>query len=118
MTWNADGTVMIERAPSGAYCEEWRLVPGSRDLLAVSRLRDGLVYRAGDIAVLVRDRSAPIPRQARLPELLREYREDRPMMEALLDCEFSVAERSGNQWLVTISTLPWKEGKAFDVDLQ
>jgi hypothetical protein len=118
MTWNADGTVMIERAPSGAYCEEWRLVPGSRDLLAVSLLRDGLVYRAGDIAVLVRDRRAPIPRQARLPELLREYREDRPMMEALLDCEFSVAERSGNQWLVTISTLPWKEGKAFDVDLQ
>jgi hypothetical protein len=40
------------------------------------------------------------------------------MMEALLGCEFSVAERCGNQWLVTISTLPWKEGKAFDVDLQ
>ena len=26
MSWNDDGTVMIERAPSGAYVEEWRLV--------------------------------------------------------------------------------------------
>ena len=30
MTWNDDATVMHERAPSGAYLEEWRLVPGSR----------------------------------------------------------------------------------------
>ncbi len=29
MSWNDDATVMIERAPSGAYVEEWRLVPGS-----------------------------------------------------------------------------------------
>jgi phenylpropionate dioxygenase-like ring-hydroxylating dioxygenase large terminal subunit len=28
--WNDDGTVMIERAPSGAYEEEWRLLPESR----------------------------------------------------------------------------------------
>ena len=118
MSWNEDGTVMFERAPSGAYREEWRLVPGSRESLAVSRIGDSLVYRAGGTAVLVRDRTVPIPRQARLPELLDEYRQDRPMMEALLDCEFSVAERCGKDWLVTISTLPWKEGKPFDVDLQ
>ncbi len=118
MSWNEDGTVMFERAPSGAYREEWRLVPGSREPLAVSRIGDGFVYRAGDTAVLVRDRTVPIPRQARLLELLDEYKEDRAMMEALLNCEFSVAERCGNQWLVTISTLPWKEGKSFDVDLQ
>lgn len=118
MTWNADATVMCEHAPSGAYCEEWRLVPGSRTPLTVSRVGDDLVYRAGDIAVLVRDRTIPIPRQARLSELLDQHEADRPMMEALLDCEFSVSERSGDQWLVTISILPWKEGKPLDVDLQ
>lgn len=117
MSWNEDGTVMFERAPSGAYREEWRLVPGSREPLTVSPIDEALVYRAGGTAVLVRDRGVAIPRQTRLPELLREYHEDRPMIEALLNCEFSVAERCGNQWLVTISTLPWKEGKALDVDL-
>ena len=118
MTWNADATVMCELAPSETYREEWRLVPGSRASLTVSRVGDDLVYRAGDIAVLVRDRTIPIPRQARLSELLDQHEGDRPTMEALLDCEFSVAERSGDQWLVTLSTLPWKEGKPLDVDLQ
>ena len=28
LEWSADGTVMIERAPSGAYVEEWHLLPG------------------------------------------------------------------------------------------
>jgi hypothetical protein len=122
MSWNDDGTVMIERAPSGAYVEEWRLVDGSRDPLAVTTIDTvdtvdtvGTVYRAGDTAVLVRDRAIAIPRQARLLELLDEYAADRPMVEALLDCEFSVAERTGDDWIITTSTLPWREGKVLDV---
>ena len=42
LEWSADGTVMIERAPSGAYVEEWHLVPGSADLLSHRLLEDGL----------------------------------------------------------------------------
>ncbi len=117
LTWSADGTVMIERAPSGAYVEEWRLVPGSGEVLSVSEIGSDLIYRAGDVAVLVRDRTIDIPRLARLPDLVDEYEHDRAMLEALLDCEFSVAQRTGNEWLVVTSTLPWKEGTVLDVDL-
>ena len=54
MSWNDDATVMMERAPSGAYVEEWRLVPGSRDHLSVTHVDDETFYRAGPVAVLVR----------------------------------------------------------------
>ena len=114
MTWSDDGTLMFERAPSGAYAEEWRLVPGSRDPLTVFSIGSDTVYRAGEVAVLVRDRVVPIPRQARLPELLDEYADDRATLEALLDCEFSVARRVDGDWTVFASTLPWKQGAVID----
>ncbi|HZX54364.1 MAG TPA: hypothetical protein VFE86_06770, partial [Ilumatobacteraceae bacterium] len=113
MTWNDDGTVMHERAPSGAYIEEWRLVPGSRDPLTAGKD----CYRAGNIAVLVRDRTVPIPRQARLADLLDEFADDRAIVDGLLDCEFTIAERLDGHWTVTASTLPWLEGTKADVDL-
>lgn len=117
MSWNDDGTVMIERAPSGAYVEQWELVPGSRQPLTITASDDRVLYRAGDVAVLVRDRRIPIPRAARLPELLDEFATDRVMIEALLDCEFSVTERNGDDWVITSSTLPWRQGRVVDVDL-
>ena len=117
MSWNDDGTVMIEHAPSGAYVEEWRLVAASRHPLGVTSIPGDIVYRAGDVAVLVRDRIIPVPRQARLVDLVDEHVNDRPMIEALLDCEFSVARRLGGEWTVVSSTLPWQEGKVVDVDL-
>lgn len=115
MTWNEDGTVMIERAPSGAYVEEWHLVPYSRHPLSVSHDSLASTYRAGDVAVFVRDRTIPIPRKARLLDLLDEYATDRTMIEALLDCEFSVAELSGGEWTITMSNLPWRQGGVLDV---
>jgi len=115
MTWSDDGAVMSEQAPSGAYTEEWRLIPGSRDPLTVTSRGDDVVYRAGDIAVLVRDRTVAIPRQARLDELLAEYADDQATLRALLDCEFSVVERIGDDWTIFASTLPWMEGTVIDV---
>jgi hypothetical protein len=55
---------------------------------------------------------------ARLADLLDDYGQDRPMIEALLDCEFSLAERKGDEWTITTSTLPWREGNVLDVDLR
>jgi hypothetical protein len=115
MTWNDDGTVMTERAPSGAYVEEWHLVAGSADPLHVSGDGATTTYRAGPVAVIVRDREVAIPRAARLTELLDEHAGDRALCEALLDCEFSVAELTGPDWIVTASTLPWKVGTVVDV---
>lgn len=115
MTWNFDATVMIEKAPSGAYVEEWQLVPGSRDKLSVTHDGPTSTYRSGDVVVFVRDRSMPIPRPALLLDLLDEYATDRAMIEALLDCEFSVAELSGGHWKITMSTLPWRKGDLLNV---
>ncbi len=118
MSWSDDGTVMVERAPSGAYVEQWELVPGSRDGLSVDNFDDHVLYRAGDVAVFVRDRVVQIPRPARLVDLLDDHELDRPLIEALLDCEFSVARRDGCGWSITASTLPWREGEVLDVDLR
>ena len=85
-----DGTVMIERAPSGAYVEEWRLLPGSREPLTCQVLAGGATwYRSGEVGVLVHDR--------------------RFGGEAL-DCEFSFARLGAAGWTVERSTLPWRVG--------
>lgn len=92
---NGDGTVMMERAPSGAYVEEWRLLPGSREPLECTSLPDGSTwYRAGCVGVLVHDR-----RHAGAP----------------LDCEFSFARQTGDVFVVEASTLPWRVGEQFSV---
>ena len=82
----------------------------------VTQGESGTTYRSGGVAVLVRDRELPIPRLARLSELVDEYWEDRTMIEQLLDCEFSVAEMTEGKWRVTTSTLPWRTGDVLDVE--
>jgi len=115
MTWNDDATVMIERAPSGAYVEEWQLVPASRDVLSVTHDEFSATFRAGPVAVFVRDRAIPVARKAPLLDLIDEFATDRTVVEALLDCEFSVAELTGSGWTITASTLPWRRGELLDV---
>jgi hypothetical protein len=130
LEWNDAGTVMIERAPSGAYVEEWRLVPGSRADQAHRRLDDRTeLFVAGPVAVLVRDREVPVSGLARLPELLDATLADpeltavdaRRRTEQLVDCEFSFARRRGSdggQYVIEASTLPWRLGEVIDVDLR
>jgi hypothetical protein len=118
LEWNDDGTVLYERAPSGAYVEEWRLIPGTSDGLQYAQRADGgELYVAGMVAVLVRDRPHAIPRAARLQELVAECGEDRDAIERLIDCEFSFARQHGSGYVVEASTLPWNIGKVIDVDL-
>jgi hypothetical protein len=121
LEWDADDTVMIERAPSGAYVERWKLVEGSRSPLVHRRLDDrNELYVAGSVAIRVRDRGQPVPRQARLAELVAECGTDLAAIAALVDCEFSVAfttTGTSGTFRVALSTLPWMTGKTFDVDL-
>jgi hypothetical protein len=130
LEWNGDGTVMIERAPSGAYVEEWRLVPGSRSDQSHQRLDDRTeLFVAGPVVVLVRDRAVPVTGLARLPELIDATLADpalapdeaRMRIEQLVDCEFSFARRRGSdggQYVIEASTLPWRLGEVIDVDLR
>lgn len=130
LEWNHDGTVMIERAPSGAYVEEWRLVPGSRSGQAHRRLDTRTdLFVAGPVAVLVRDREVPVTGLARLPELIdaaladpaADPADSRRRIEQLVDCEFSFARcpvPGGGQYVIEASTLPWRLGEVIDVDLR
>ena len=130
LEWNGDGTVMIERAPSGAYVEEWRLVPGSRSGQAHQRLDTRTeLFVAGPVAVLVRDREVPVTGPARLPDMIDATLADpalapvdaRRRVEQLVDCEFSFARRRGSadgQYVIEASTLPWRLGEVIDVDLR
>lgn len=118
LEWPADD-VMIERAPSGAYVEEWRLMPGTRGPLAHHVGDDGVhVYRTGDAAIVVRDRPAPLTEAVRLDELVARCGDDRGGLVALVDCEFSFAVRHGDRFVVEASTLPWREGAVVDVGLR
>ncbi|MEM8706942.1 MAG: hypothetical protein AAGE98_10840 [Actinomycetota bacterium] len=101
LEWNADGTVMVERAPSGAYVEEWHRLPGTEAPLGEHRFADGTRwYVAGRVAVFVRD--------------------ERTDPSALADVEFSICEPAGDGrgWRITASTLPWRRGEVLDVDLR
>ncbi len=115
-----NGTVMIERAPSGAYQEEWRLQPGSSAETAQFSRRHGSVteclYVAGDHALYARGRNVPVAEQLRLPELARAARDDVDRLRALVDCEFSYARRApgSEDFVVALSTLPWREGSALE----
>ncbi len=117
MEWSEDGTVMIERAPSGAYEEEWRLLAGSRTSFMYRVLdqpdgRRSALYVAGDRAILVRDRDpgCSLGASRSLVELVRASHDDRRRAEQLVDCEFSFARRSGDHFVIESSTLPWRRG--------
>ena len=117
MEWSEDGTVMIERAPSGAYEEEWRLLAGSRTSF-MHRVQDeadgrrSALYVAGDRAILVRDRNPGclLGSSGSLVELVQASRDDRDRAEQLVDCEFSFARRRGDHFVIELSTLPWRQG--------
>ena len=116
LEWSADGSVMIERAPSGAYVERWQRMPGTEAPLARRILTDGgELYLAGVCAVFVGDRPVPVPRQERLDVLVAEAGDDRATLEALVDCEFSLLQQRDGAYVVTASTHPWRIGEVIDV---
>jgi len=118
LEWNRDGSIMTERAPSGAYVEQWHRIPDSEKPLGHRYLDDGRqLYMAGSVAVLVRDRTKPVPRPDRLQTLVAEAGDDHDAVAALVDCEFSLAEKLHGQFVITHSTLPWRTGEQLDADL-
>jgi len=116
LEWSTDGAVMIERAPSGAYVECWHRMPHTDQPLG-HRVLPGAaeLFIAGAAALLVRDRPVPITRRERLDRLVAEAGDDRAALEALVDCEFSLAQRDGAAYVVTASTHPWRTGEVIDV---
>jgi len=120
MEWLNGGTCMIERAPSGAYVEDWRLQPGSQSFGGHFTEMDAptltCLYVAGDHAILARNRSIALPADRTLSELAREVNYDGTRLHEMLDCEFSYARRAvrGGDYVIELSTLPWREGQPLD----
>jgi hypothetical protein len=116
--WQEGGTCMIERAPSGAYLEDWRLQPESRSFAAHLTKRDAAtttcLYVAGDHAIYARNRRVNLASKKTLLELARDAQYQRDRLEELVDCEFSYARRgrTGDDYTIVVSTLPWREGKS------
>jgi len=115
--WQNAATCMIERAPSGAYEEDWRLQPGSRSFAAHLTERDAptmtCLFVAGEHAIYARDRAVDLPSDKTLLELARDAECDPDRLRQLVDCEFSYARRaqSGGDYHIEVSTLPWREGQ-------
>lgn len=115
LEWDNAGMVMIERAPSGAYIERWERVPGSATPLRHHGDDASQLFVAGDVAIFARERPTPVPRVARLADLIAEAGPSRSELAALVDCEFSLALRIDNTYVVTASTHPWRVGEVIDV---
>ena len=119
--WQDSGTCMIERAPSGAYEEDWRLQSGSRSFAAHLTKRDATattcLYVAGEHAIYVRNRAVDLPSDKTLLELARDAKCERGRLEELLNCEFSYGHRTqpGGDFKIELSTLPWREGQPLGV---
>lgn len=128
------GPCLIEFAPSGAYVEDWRRLPGSdgpalalelideradeRAVDGAARLRpgasrEGLWVQSGDHAMLILDRTAAAPPGRTLAELVDGCRHDRNALAALLDleCSYAVRAGAGAPFLIERSTLPFREGR-------
>ncbi len=116
--WQDFETCMIETAPSGAYEEDWRLLPESRSFAAhLSKLgapSATCLYVVGDHAIYARNRTVDLPSDKSLLELASDAQYERGRLEELLDCEFSYARRAhpGDEYKIMASTLPWREGKS------
>jgi hypothetical protein len=120
--WRNSGTCMIEKAPSGAYEEDWRLQPESQSFAAHLTKRDAAsitcLYIAGAHAIYARNRKENLPPDKTVLELAIEAQYERDRLEELLDCEFSYARRlqTGDDYKIVVSTLPWREGKSLGCD--
>ncbi|MDR5905119.1 hypothetical protein [Franzmannia qiaohouensis] len=105
----AHGSVVIERAPSGAYEEEWhRLTPPAPSIQVWRRddSRARLLVIDGYAMLIARRPVEPPPRP--LATLLTE---GTATAHQLLDCEISCAVRAapGEAFVIQLSTLPWRE---------
>lgn len=113
------GSCLVEWAPSGIYVEDWRLQPGASGLSVglqlvsetgadgVSRPRTGGLVIAGDHAVMLIGRRAPLP-EGRVHEILTA---EPGLWEDAFDCEVAYAQRRDGGWSIQLAVDPFMEGR-------
>jgi hypothetical protein len=124
------GDCLIERAPSGAYVEDWRLQPSEDGPLVGLRLieerevpggavrhRGGGLVVCGRHAALVLGRPAPLPVAGTVADLVAAHGRDPALMRALFAFEASYGTGAAGAFTVAASTNPLREGGTlFDLD--
>lgn len=113
------GSCLVEWAPSGIYVEDWRLQPGASGLSVglqlvsetgadgVSRPRTGGLVIAGDHALMLIGRRAPLP-EGRVHEILTA---EPGLWEDAFDCEVAYAQRRDGGWSIKLAVDPFMEGR-------
>jgi hypothetical protein len=109
---------MHEHGLDGSYIESWKSLTNGKGRFLVIRVAHGgrlirTLVVAGDRFIYVRNRATDLPPAASFDALIDSTKPDRKVIEAYLDCEFSVGRVTVGSlsWVVEHSTLPWREGK-------
>jgi hypothetical protein len=117
---------MMEFAPSGAYVEDWRFQPCAGRLIGLRLIdeRDptsgSVLHRGGGLVVcgrhaaFVRGRPEPLPDGHRLEDLVCANASDVGLLERVFACDgsYAAAVSSEDDFIVELSTLPWREGQS------
>ncbi len=117
--------LMREHAPDESYVESWwRLTSGDGRFLGLKITRndgkservDRMLSLAGDHFVFARNRPKALPPAKSLEELVEKSHATRSEMIQMLDCEFSFGVVRGGKvpWEITLSTMPWNQGKRLE----
>jgi hypothetical protein len=123
------GVSMIEFAPSGAYVEDWRLLPSAAGAMAGLRLvaemdtaghfqpRTGGLVMAGDHAIMCLERQSPLPDGVRAQDYVAHADDPAAAYAHVAAGIASHFVRRGGAFTVDASTDPWAEGSpAHDLD--
>jgi hypothetical protein len=112
-----EGDRLEERGIASDYRELWSRVPGSGESTAAywSLPAGGgpekVLLIAGSHFILIRSRPIWAANIIRIQERIKDNRATRAEMEAFLDFEASYGAIIGGEGVISLSTLPWREGQ-------
>ncbi|MBU0594837.1 MAG: hypothetical protein KKH74_14010 [Gammaproteobacteria bacterium] len=121
-----EGELLVDENLQGSVVEKWRRLAGAEGGVITLRLleeaeadgrivpRKGYLLVVSDYFLFVRDRPEFTRQAASLEDLFEAQDLECEEMVPFLDCEFSFGRRSGGAqpWIIELSTLPYREGKA------
>jgi hypothetical protein len=112
-----EGEVLIEQGRDVPYIEHWHRDPlaavspcAALQLRDTRRHVDALLIRVGRYYIFARDRALKLPAYTTLGECIAQAT-SLEEAHALIDCEISMAQDSGEGPRVTVSTLPYRVGE-------
>ncbi|TDP48167.1 hypothetical protein [Zavarzinia compransoris] len=109
-----EGDVLVEEGRDIPYIEHWHRGPEATQPAAAARLagadgRPGTIVRSGDHFMFARGRDAALPAGETLAELVAAAPTP-AAARALIDMEISFGAVTDEGWIITRSSLPWREG--------